>query len=771
MALECLKLLLAEKASTLSSVQDHIIAGLVHQNVSVRRFFSARLQASVTAFFDEIYDRGDASAVCLDMVVLDRALWSSLSVDNNDNDKVRSHCERELFQLFIAKLMESGHDRGGRALKGIARLLAVDATSLQDLVDDESLDVIISSSDSRVPQELRSQATLAMVKYLDASKDTGETRFARVISKLSKGRSDNLIISCSAVAAVFPVIPKVTSSLFLSKEFTDSLSTSISRSRGRKGSERIQLAMLELLNAACIDGSCRTAISKNFSDWLSHLLSNGTDQTSELAAVTLTKIQAAASGSTGKGRIQEADSSIPELVDRFKGLMSKNKVGNLQNSVEGLVYSSIKPAVKEQLAEDPTFLREFIQLIKANSKDSSALYGGLVVIMNLTAFLPRLSEEQKKMSQLKLYANASGAEAKAGPDPLDNDEYVLKRCAAVTKAGIMPLLVECGKAYMPSIKTLSSKILLSLSYDRRSRGALAQQGAIRLLLLIASTSSNASGVSDETAYNASHALARILISVNPTLAFSSSAQITSAIPPLVHLLARPEQQGPLSVEQPRDLLPVFESLLALTNLASSPDPTVAEVIVREAWPTVEDLLLSSHTLIQKAACELICNLATCESGVVKFADGTRRAAQRLRILLALTDATDAGTRSATGGALAMLTDYDAVVTAIIDRPTGMAAAEYIRQQQRDGEGKAQGPRAVDLLLRLCQEEESGLAHRGVVCLQNMINASGSTGPFVKEVLKACKAAPILAGVVNKFQANGNVGALQSAIEVLKALVY
>ena len=759
--MECVKLLLAEKAATLSSVQDDIISGLVRRNVSVRRLFAIELRTSGASFFNEIYDRGDGAAVCLDTVVLDRALWP--------NDEVRSRCERELFQLFIAKLlMESGHDLDGRSLKGITRLLAIDAANLHHLVDDESLEVILSASDNRVPLELRTQATLAMAKYLEFSQEVGEKHFANLISKkLSGGRSDDLIIAYSAVAAVFPVIPKAMSTLFLSKEFMDSLSRSISSNKRGETSQSIELAELELLNAACIDANCRTAISKNFSEWLSRLLSGGTDQISDFAAVALTKLRAAAPESKGD-KVQEADSSIPGLVDRFKGLMSKKKekLDNVKNAVEGLAYSSVKPAVKEQLAQDPAFLRDFVQLVKGDSRDSSVLYGGLVVIMNLTSFLPRLSEEQKKMAQLKSYANASGAEAKAGPDPLDNDELVVQRCAAVVKAGVMPLLVECGKVNLPSIRTLSSKILLSLAHDRKSRGTLAQQGAIKLLLLLIASGA----ITDEATHNASHALARILISVNPSLAFSSSVQITTAIQPLVNLLARPdEQQGPLSIEQPRDLLPVFESLLALTNLASSVDPSVPEMIVRQAWSTVEDLLLSNHGLIQRAACELICNLSTCEAGVAKFIDGTQRAGQRLRILLALTDVEDAATQSAAGGALAMLTGYDAVVTAILDRPVDMGARDYIRQKQ-NANAEAPGPRAMSLLLRLCQEEDGGLAHRGVVCLQNMINASGSTGPFVKEVLKASNAAPIVTAAAKKFQANGNMDALQVAIEVLKALV-
>lgn len=736
-ALECVKLLLAQHPHGLSSMQDDIISGLVRQNKSVRQFFASRLQVSVTTFFDEIYDRGDGAAVCLDTVVLDHSVWPT--------ENTRLHCERELFQLFIAKLMESGHDLDGRSLKGIARLLAVDAPKLQDLVDDEGLDVVLSSLDHRLPLDLRSQATLATVKYLEASKDTGERRFSQLVTaKLCKARPDDLIVAFSATAAVFPVVPEVAATLFLSDKFMASLAPMTARDPKRR---RVEVSVLELFNAACINKACREAISKNFSDWLSHVLSNGTDQASELAAVVLAKIRASEKDtSETNGKALGDETRVPELVDRFKELMSKRKGENLQAVVEGLAYSSVKPAVKEQIAKDPVFLRDLIRVLHENLVDSSVLYGGLMIFVNITQFLPNLTEEQKKMSQLKSYAEAS-PDARSGPDPLASDEKVIARCTALVNAGIMPLLVECGKTGMPSIQGLISKIMLSLSRDRKSRGVLAQKGAVKLLLSIGTPRQGSSGsFSNDAVQNASHALARILISVNPVHVFPPSGfpPITSAIRPLTALLAEPDATS-VSAEQPRDLLPVFETLLALTNLASYPDESAAEAIVRQAWSTVEDLLLSNSPLIQRAACELVCNLMTCESGVAKYADGSKRAAQRLHVLLALTDSDDVPTRLAAGGGLAMLTEFDAAVAAILERPRG-----------------------VQLLLGLCQEDDEGLVHRGVACVRNLASvASGDIGRRAREAVKAQGGVDILTKVLKQSK---NTAILQTGVEALKPLV-
>ncbi|KAJ5098384.1 hypothetical protein N7532_005385 [Penicillium argentinense] len=738
-ALESLKLLLAEPAHALTETQDEIISGLVRQSASVRQYFSTQLQVSVTTFFDEIYDRGDGAAVCLDTVVLDPSVWPS--------EGTRTHCEDELFQLFLAKLMESGHDLDGRSLKGITRLLAVDAERLQKFFDDEGFEVILTSLDYRLPLELRSQATLATAKYLEVSKDAGAKKFSTLISAMiAKGRLDDLIIAFSAVAAVFPVAPSAAAGVFLSDEFMNALTPLATREAKRR---KVEVSMLELLNAACVNRPSREAISKNFSEWLSHTLTNGSDEGSELAAVVLAKIRASEPTKPEEnGKIQEED-TVSELVERFKGLMSESKVENISHAIEGLAYSSVKPFVKEQLTKDPTFTRDLVAVLKKHTRDSSLLYGGLMTIVNLTKFLPNLSDEQKKMGQLKDYADASTgkATAKAGPDPLDQDDVVLARCGVVIDAGVMPLLVECGRLAMPAVHDLTAKIILALARVQKSRGALAQQGAVKLLLSLTIPKQGSPTIASETIHNASHALARILISVDPSHVFPSSGfpQVTTAVRPLLSLLSSPEP-ATFSVDQPRDLLPVFESLLALTNLASYPhDGSPAELTVREGWFAVEDLLLSSNPRVQRAACELVCNLMTCESGIVKFADGSKRAAQRLHILLALTDADDFPTRRAAGGAIAMLTEYDAAVAAVLDRPRG-----------------------VDLLLGLCQEDDDALVHRGVASVRNLtLASSGDIGTRAKAAVHAAGGIDILTACLKKTK---NPAVLQAGVEALKPLV-
>ena len=213
--------------------------------------------------------------------------------------------------------------------------------------------------------------------------------------------------------------------------------------------------------------------------------------------------------------------------------------------------------------------------------------------------------------------------------------------------------------------------------------------------------------------------------------------MTSAIRPLFLLLS----DDP-SVEE-RDLLPVFESLLALTNLAST-DDTARNPIIRLAFPQIEELLLSNNKMVTRATVELICNLMQSPEGVAKFADGGKQASHRMQILLALSDSDDVATRSAAGGALASLTEWDTAVNAILERDRG-----------------------VGLLLGLCQEDQEDLRHRGVVCILNVMTAPGKVGEWGVKKIKEEGGVDALKVCLKK---SSKQEVLEIAVEALKMLI-
>ena len=706
-------------------LQDLILASLLQQNPAAKTFIAKRLQESVTVIFDTMYAIGDRSASCLAAVALDPAAWST--------ESFRKVCKRDVFQLFIAKLMESGHDHDGRALKGISRLLAANAEELQSFVDQEGFEAILVSLDDRLPTEVQGQAILATAKYLEVSGEKGQNSLSAFITtRLQRHTNEDLILAFSAAAAVFPIVPSVASTLFLTEGF---LQTLVPMLESKAKNAKIEQAALDMLSAACIDSACRDAIGKYCSDWLEHVIKNGKDQRPAMAAVVLAKVQGASGNKDQK--VRDSETRIDDLVPKFKDLMARTGENSKQSSMEGLAYASMQPKVKQQLADDKAFMKGLVQTLEESTASSMTMFGGLTLINNLTRYQPTLSEEQKRMAQLKAYANASKETQPA--DPLDDDTHVTSRCKSLIDAGIVSLLVNISKKLSPTSLALLMNIFLSLSKTAAHRGTMAQQGSIRALILTYTSITGTTPTDLETQHTAAHALARILISVDPNLVFSTSvsAPLTSAIRPLVSLLVPPTSDGP------RDLLPTFESLLALTNLASLSSHFTSDIITRTAFPIIETFLLHTTPLLQRSACELVCNLVAWPSGIQLFADGSPAAGRRLHVLLALADVEDVATRRAAGGALAMVTEFEGAVRGVLERERG-----------------------VEILLALCADEDQGCVHRGVVCVRNLVCAEGEEGRVAREKVEGEGGVEVLKGVV-AGEADG--GVKEVAGEALKKL--
>jgi hypothetical protein len=339
------------------------------------------------------------------------------------------------------------------------------------------------------------------------------------------------------------------------------------------------------------------------------------------------------------------------------------------------------------------------------------------------------------MNQLKAYANAAGK--LGGPDPLNDDEHVAKRCKLVFDAGITPVLVTHSKNGSPASLGLVISIIFSLSVDRTLRGKLAQQGAVKLLLVSWMSLPQTEAASRRLA---AQALARILISTNPALVFGGNRDtpIIAAVRPLVSIIP------PDPAAQTRDLLPSFEALMALTNLASMDDDATRRSIINTAWNQIEEQMLASNTLVSKAAVELVCNLVQQPEAIALYAEETAKARNRLNVLLALADAPDAGTRSAAGGALASLTNFEGVIRGIINRDRG-----------------------VKVILGMCVDDSEDIRHRGVFVVHNLVTAEGEVGELAREKVKSEGGVETLTECAKKSRSNDVV---ELTVQALKALL-
>ncbi|RDA86438.1 hypothetical protein CP532_3608 [Ophiocordyceps camponoti-leonardi (nom. inval.)] len=647
--------------------------------------------------------------------------------------------------LVFARLMEGGQedDETCRDLDQLTKLLNEDLESqlkfkdahqcICRVIDGDCLDTVLCYLDMRQPHVVRGHATLTTAAYLKAAGDDGSKKLsAFFFDRVRRGTYDDYIVAFCVASAIFPIVPDLTAELFLSEGFLGSLGPLMRR---EWKSRKVETACLEMLNAACMHPVCREAVQKYCVEWLEEVVDqdpSGTsgksdaepkvqgeggsisvrrhsEQVQHLAAVILAKLSAVpskpgpATKDANRCRIEPAVTSIEDLSGLFTKILLRDEDQDVQNSVEGLAYASLRPQVKKSIAGNTPLLKKLIQTLSEAQPRSSTTYGCLSIFVNLTRYRPALSEEQKKISQLKAYADASGKISEPGPE--EDDENVAQRCQAVFDAGLVPVLVTHSKHGSWASMSLIISIIHALSTAKSLRGALSQQGAVTLLLAAWATVPDAEEVARRTA---AQALARILISTNPALVFGGnrSIPVTAAIRPLVSIVP------PDPAAETRDLLPTFEALMALTNLASLDDDDTRPTIIRAAWSHVEEQLLSSNRLVSKAAVELVCNLVQAPEGVMLYADGSPQAGTRLHILLALADAEDAGTRSAAGGALAGLTEYETVVRGIVQRERG-----------------------VQVVLGLCRDADEGIRHRGVVTVCNMVGAEGSTGKLAREMIR------------------------------------
>ncbi|KAI7700458.1 ARM repeat-containing protein [Hortaea werneckii] len=719
--------LLLGSSSGLPSL-DEVLSTLLSRQIEVRRLVAKKITTSATEAFEQLSPCGDESFRAFTGLLFDKSLWPTKDAQET--------AQQDLFRLCIASLIDAGVERPDRLMKAVARQLAVQPENVVSLIDDDVFDIVLSELDIRHDNSLRSQAMVAMSRLLEVSKEDGEKLFANFVTNhVGKKTNDDLIMAFSAASSVFPVLPAVASRLFLTEGFVQGLIPHLERNSeaaasGKKKSKSLEQAALELLSAACVDKSCRELIRKHCSEWLLSVSEERNGVQEALAALVLAKIN---------------EDSVDKVTDKLSGLVMGGE-NERDQAVEGLAYTSLQPKVKEKIASNNALLTELVAVLKDRP---TAAFGALTVLSNLTAYRKPQSEESKRMSQLKAYANSSKP---APEDPLDDDQRVTARCKIILDKAVVPALVSrCKQSTSPAIIALVVRILLSLAKEQKHRAAMAQQGATRLLLQIIERTSQTDKSTSEASLierTASHALARLLISINPTHIFTSGLPATSAVSSLIPLLTTDHTNDPVPNPPERDLLPTFETLLALTNLASMSDSTAADLLTRSATPQIEDLLFSTHPLIQRATVELLCNLMAHPSGVSLFVlTDSADAKRRLHILFALTTSGDLGTRRAAGGALAMLTEWDLAQDAVVSAPEG---------------------KGVKAVLALCADEESEeVRHRGFVCLSNLVQGPGGTGEKAVEVVRELKGQEVLTGAIKRSR---NPEVLRVGVEVMKVLV-
>lgn len=554
-----------------------------------------------------------------------------------------------------------------------------------------------------------------------------------IASNLSQSQEDALLAAVTFHCALFQVDWQSASQIFTEDGFIDLLTTLEVAT-----SPLVSLSLARLYAQASSHKTCRQLFSEECIAWLQAKSSQTTNDVLRVVAIlALVKL---AHGSSDVGATVPAGTTSTtgtltrEDVVRAAQLSdiimnSKDIHACLSEAVEGLAYLSINPTVKKNLANDTVLKRLFSFVPKRKAaadatSNSTLIYGVLVIISNLCAYKPRLSQEQQQIAKLRRMAESGKQTGRQGveeqSDPLESEREVQARCRSAISCGALDVLATASALDSQGIRSSVGQVLLSFAEDKENRGEILRGGGSKTLTRIIQSASSSQDSLPQEALPAIQALAKLAITAPPIQVFGpNEGNVLDAIRPLSQLLLHPSAS----------MLQQFEAMMALTNLASH-GPNFASRIanIPHVLNKIELLMLEDHTLMRRAATELICNLvagsehvferyagATDEPTPSTSRDGSSKS--KIHVLIAMSDVEDLPTRLAASGALAMLTSMQTVCEAIFDLQTKHHRAFLVLAQLIDPSVDAGDDNAAREEVAL---GDPGLVHRGVICVRNLL---------------------------------------------------
>jgi len=320
-----------------------------------------------------------------------------------------------------------------------------------------------------------------------------------------------------------------------------------------------------------------------------------------------------------------ATKKLAEACRRF--LINPKKDKDMRKwAVEGLSYLTFDAEVKEKLIEDQQAIQAMIELAKTG--DQSILYGVVTTLVNLCNAYDK-QELIPEMIELAKFAKHHIPEE----HELDDVDFVNKRLCALAKAGVTSALVSLAKTDSQNSKELIARVFNAICSQQEVRGMVVQQGGTKALLPLALDGT------DKGKKQASQALARLGITINPEVAFPGQ-RIMEVIRPFINLL-NPECSA----------LENFESLMALCNLAGVNNSVRKHILKEGGFQKIEAYMYEDHDMLRRASTQVINNLMMCEEVIHYFEQEN----DRVKYLVILCEDEDQDTSMAAAGALAMLT--------------------------------------------------------------------------------------------------------------------
>jgi protein unc-45 len=316
--------------------------------------------------------------------------------------------------------------------------------------------------------------------------------------------------------------------------------------------ESVQLHTIELISTCCSDQECRKLVSSNEScvKYLKSVVSSTSVSKPSLklsASLALVKTldPSTSSSSTRSSQDEQLANTFMSALKSFKtSNASIQEMEMAEKAVESLAYLSHKGPVKEKLISDSQLISKLVQLLQVpdstpstttksaivSQLNTKALQFGIVVIMyNLTVIPTPLTDEELQLLKLKSMAGEATLQH-ASQDPTNSKEKVEARAVKLISLGVVSGLNKCLTSHTSATNgqhssTSSSSGVLekaagtfcNMAVFPATRGRLVQQGAVASLLGVLTRSLAAvKNEKDETYMLASHAIAKMMISIDPS---------------------------------------------------------------------------------------------------------------------------------------------------------------------------------------------------------------------------------------------------------------
>jgi len=450
-----------------------------------------------------------------------------------------------------------------------------------------------------------------------------------------------------------------------------------------------EIVASEALIAAAAKKKDANAIISQGMNILKELYKSKNDQVRVRALVGMCKLGASSGHDASMRPFAEGSTTkLAEACRRF--LINPKKDFDLRRwAADGLSYLTLDGDVKEKLVDDEPAMRALIDLGKTGKQD--AAYGVITTLVNLTNSYDK-QEITPEMLELAKFAKHHVPE----DHELDDEDFVDKRIFQIAELGVTTAVVALCKTESKNLKELIARVLNSICKHRDLRGFVVQQGGSKALVNLALDGT------EKGMRVAASALSRIGITHDPSIAFPGQRSC-DVVRPICRLL-----------EEEYDSLENFEALMALGNLATTNESVRSRILKNSDFIcSIENYMYETHMMLRRASVQVWCNL--CYSPIqVSRCEGNNDKMKYITLLCG--DDEDEEIVKAAAGAVAMLTTASSILCKKI-----FESSQW-----------------TQCLLNLLAHKDVEVVYRGVVTVDNMVNAGPETAePIMDTQIMDC----------------------------------